>query len=84
MDGRADEIDEKNETTEDYYDQLFDQHVEPRTTFSDYRGNTYSVDTDYDVDLGGEVQRVNTRAEAMALVNEFYVEKDYCPAPKGP
>lgn len=84
MDGRADEIDEKTDTTKDYYDQLFDQHVEPRTTFSDYRGNTYSVDTDYDVDLGGEVQQVNTRAEAMALVNEHYADKDYCPAPKGP
>ncbi len=73
--GRGDEVDEVTDTTVDYYENLFDQHVEK--DYVQEPGSTYSVDIDYEVTVGGETQRVETRYEAMELVNDHEAERDF-------
>lgn len=75
-DGRADEVDVKTESTVEYYEDLFDQHVETKMV-GEYRGNTYYPGTEYEVSLNGATQQVDTRDEAMKLVNDHYAEQPY-------
>lgn len=57
------------------YENLFDQHVEK--DYVQEPGSTYSVDIDYEVTVDGETQRVETRYEAMELVNDHEAERDF-------
>lgn len=75
-DGQADEVDLMTEATVQYYEDLFDHHVETKVV-GDYQGRTYVPGTEYLVSLGGETQQVETREEAMKLVNDHYAEQPY-------
>lgn len=77
-DGRGDEVDEMTDATVEYYQDLFDRHVE------EVANNPGRQVTAYRVELGGQSEQVDTRGEAVKLVNEYYADKDYCPAPEGP
>lgn len=81
-DDSADEVDLMTESTVEYYEGLFDQHVETKMA-GQYRGNTYYPGTEYEVSLDGETQRVETRDEAMKLVNDHYAEQPYNRADAG-
>lgn len=77
-DGRGDEVDEITDANVEYYQDLFDRHVE------EVANNPGRQVTAYRVELGGQSEQVDTRGEAVKLVNEYYADKDYCPAPEGP
>lgn len=75
MDGRGEEIGEiAVDVDPDYYEYLFDEHIDEVKERDDWH-HTY-VDG-YDVTIGGETERVDTRGEAIAKVNEYHLGEEY-------
>lgn len=69
-DGRGDEVDEMTKATVEYYEYLFEEHIEEII-----RNPAGQADA-YKVEFEGQAQEVETRSEAVKLVNEYYADNN--------
>lgn len=76
----AEQAEAQAEASDQYYESLaedvYDEHVTVRAADEDGEDNGFSLvpETELEVTLGDESQRVKTRDEALELIEEYYAE----------